>query len=265
MPVYCNKSVATDLQNMHEWRMESNLRRGGVWPKRTAFTLLELLVVVAVIVILAAIALPAIAQARMDGKKAHCISNMQQIGIGMLAFAAEHDGVLPETTHTTGGQIENSWIYTLAPYLEQVDKVRICPADPHGQQRLEAKGTSYVLNSFLFVPEYDPFGDLARPAANRLAALPRPASTMMAFIISDGASVGVQNDHTHSNRWKIWDKVLADICPDRFRVGLSNVDQTAGSSNYLFVDGHVENLSAKTIKARIDAGDNIAQLPNEDL
>lgn len=80
--------------------------------------------------------------------------------------------------------------------------MRICPYDPKGAERLKAKGRSYVLNSYIFVPEVGPFGEVIGPQPNRYSAIPEPSRTMMASICSDGTGVGPVNDHTHSNEWR---------------------------------------------------------------
>jgi prepilin-type N-terminal cleavage/methylation domain-containing protein/prepilin-type processing-associated H-X9-DG protein len=66
--------------------------------KRKAFTLVELLVVVAIIGVLASLLLPAVQKAREAGRKAVCTNNMKQIGLAILNFEQIHKA-LP-----TGGE-----------------------------------------------------------------------------------------------------------------------------------------------------------------
>ena len=62
---------------------------------RQAFTLVELLVVIATIAILAGLLLPALASAREKARKAACISNLRQIGIAIMAYAGDNNGKIP--------------------------------------------------------------------------------------------------------------------------------------------------------------------------
>ncbi len=224
--------------------------------KIQGFTLIELLVVITIIGILIAIAMPVFARVNLSAQQSECASNMRQIGVAMLTYAAENNNRLPETSHTAA--IGQSWIYELEEYLDDVDEVRICPADPNAQQRLAAGGTSYILNSFLFVPVIDGFtGEVLEPS-NNLLLINSPARTMMAFTISDAMGVGAQDDHTHSGGWTSWTAVVNDISPDRFTTNQED-DHSSGSSNYLYADGHVEKHSAADIKERVEAGENIAE------
>jgi prepilin-type N-terminal cleavage/methylation domain-containing protein len=59
------------------------------------FTLLELMVVIGLVGILAALLLPALSSARAKGKQAVCLSNLRQIGVAIHVYADDHGGKIP--------------------------------------------------------------------------------------------------------------------------------------------------------------------------
>ena len=62
------------------------------------FTLIELLIVIAIIAILAAMLLPVLNQARDKAKQAKCISNLKQCVTGALMYAGDYKDMLPAAT-----------------------------------------------------------------------------------------------------------------------------------------------------------------------
>src|SRR3954467_12426416 len=145
---------ASRLGNGRHWRGVSCNRAISLFkratqmsPKRTAMTLVELLVVMAIIGLLVSMLLPAVQAARESARMASCKNNMRQIGLAVLQFCDLHKGQVPDWYHTgTGG---TSWIYTLADHLENVDEIRLCPDDFLLFERRYMKSTSYVLNDYL--------------------------------------------------------------------------------------------------------------------
>lgn len=220
--------------------------------RRPAFTLIELLVVIAIISLLIALLLPALSASRVVTMRSVSASNMRVIGSALSMYADDFGGACPETTH--GLPHYRSWVFTLRPYIGDVDAIRICPADPKGANRLANDGTSYVLNEYVAIAAVDPFGNPIGDLPN-LHRITRPSDTISAFIGADALSAAVTSDHTHSRTWfnpspsDPWVQIRNDIQVDRFRVGESTTDNTRGSSNYLYVDTHVSSYDAKKIQA----------------
>ena len=130
--------------------------------KRKGFTLIELLVVIAIIALLLAILTPALSRVKRYAKKVICLSNLRQIGTGVLVYAEEHNGFVPQNT---GG--DTPWIIAFMPYLggdyaTQTDyreiKIYSCPSFPiKGNGADDASGVpvpnkeqtvDYVVNSW---------------------------------------------------------------------------------------------------------------------
>jgi prepilin-type N-terminal cleavage/methylation domain-containing protein/prepilin-type processing-associated H-X9-DG protein len=128
-----------------------------------AFTLIEILVVLAIIGILAAFSYPVYQRTTAGGKAAACLSNLRQLGAGLNAYLNDNDAKMPtlligrDSTSQDLPVIDN----TLDKYVTD-KRVFACPAD---NKNLAAKtGTSYCWNvalngqaaanlSFLFVTD----------------------------------------------------------------------------------------------------------------
>jgi prepilin-type N-terminal cleavage/methylation domain-containing protein/prepilin-type processing-associated H-X9-DG protein len=233
------------------------IRLSSVRGPRSGFTLIELLVVIVIIATLATLGFLGARAAITSSHQSACAANLRNLGAALHLYAQDHGGSFPETTHTT--TFDRAWVYLLEAYLGDFEKTRVCPADPQRAARLEAKGTSYLLNSFIFVPEVDPWGELVGPVLNRPDAIPEPSHTIIAFICSDSTATGPDNDHTHSREWASWTDLASNIAPGRF--GGGGLLEVKGRSNYLYVDGRVESMTAAEVKRKLESGINIAKPP----
>lgn len=222
------------------------------------FTILELLVTLSILALLASLITIGVGIAQQKARQAKCMGNQKQLGVAIVSYIGENNGSFPMTSHgLDASRPHDAWVFTLSDYLANVDEIRICPADPKASARLEANGTSYVLNSFLTVASMDPFGRNLG-GYTHVSQVPSPASTPLAFVINFAKGVGYANDHTHSDSWTSWRSVLNDIQPDAFGGNWKSQDRTRGSSNYLYADGHVENLNAAQVREWITSGHNFA-------
>src|SRR6056297_2865025 len=101
---------------------------------RAGFTLIELLVVIAIIAILAAILFPVFARAREEARQARCLSNVKQIGLGMIMYMQDYDEtfMLTSTNHLQNmidaGEHQSVWYRAIMPYVKN-EQIYVCPSD----------------------------------------------------------------------------------------------------------------------------------------
>ncbi|HWQ93188.1 MAG TPA: prepilin-type N-terminal cleavage/methylation domain-containing protein [Clostridia bacterium] len=77
---------------------------------RRAFTLVELLVVVAIAALLAALLLPSLSSAQARGKRAHCANNLKQLSLCVQMYSADNAGRLPENLPFSHDTLKNNWV-----------------------------------------------------------------------------------------------------------------------------------------------------------
>ena len=204
---------------------------------RTAFTLVELLVVIAIIGGLIALLLPAVQSARESARRTQCASAMRQIGIAIHQYANVKGGRFPWDAHFQNLQT-NSWMHTLMPFAQDVDKIRMCPDDPKLEERLADpnKQSSYVINEYV-----------SSDVKDAVLSLYKVRDKGKLIVLFEGADErGAVDDHVHTSIWYspfrvasgfVWAGIVQEIKPDRHN----------GAANYLYADSHEETIGEATV------------------
>ncbi len=86
---------------------------------RAAFTLIELLIVIAIIAVLAALLFPAAQGAMEKAKRAKCVSNVRQLGASFTVFASDNAGFLPHCRIPIQADLDGP-----TPWLDQQGNIR---------------------------------------------------------------------------------------------------------------------------------------------
>lgn len=218
------------------------------------FTLIELLVVIAIIAILAAILFPVFAQARAKARQTACLSNLKQIGTGLMIYTQDYDETLPGNHRdpVTGisqdgghnrpngfmeplvaGQVATyrNWARDVQPYIKNKE-VYVCPqAIPRTQVTVGGVLGSAAYNE-TEVPGMANISYLLNGiAANKaLAVVPAPADTVYLHEVNCFTRVAQERPRPVANQ------------PTQ----AVNFDHSTydfphqGGANLLFCDGHAK-------------------------
>ena len=114
---------------------------------RRAFTLIEMLIVIAIIATLTGIGIPVGRSMIASSREAACLNNLRSLGVGLESYLQEHQRKLPTLVvgRTSKSDPSPALETVLLPYIESPEAFR-CPAD---SEDFEKTGSSYSWNFFL--------------------------------------------------------------------------------------------------------------------
>lgn len=206
-----------------------------------AFSLIELLVVILIISILAALIFPIFASAKNASKKTACASNLRQLGVAGALYISSYDDHYPLGHEPTkdplltfdgGGDYEPHFIELLRPFIRNTknDGVWRCPSDPSARLQKEGDTTefhvSYAVNGWF---EYGQDGGSVEAPSTKVYVLE-----------------STDDDHLH---WWQFGRTSPTDPPITYTqlMGLGTKPVSEGFaqtrhnglSNYLLADGHV--------------------------
>lgn len=230
-----------------------------------AFTLVELLVVITVIAILAALLLPVLSKSKVRAQQTACLNNQRQLQAGWLMYAHEQKDSLPlndveASLYSPNWSTSNSWVVgdvtvsadlslirlgSIFPYVGSTD-VYHCPSDASTVDNSSVlRNRSYSMEYFLngaIDPQYWqylPAGAFVG-RATRYTDIPSPSSVFV-FLDESEASINDGVFMIFRSPNKSW----RDAPSDRH----------SGGMNLSFADGHCEHWKWNAPKQLGDSAD----------
>jgi len=174
-------------------------------PRKSGFTLIELLVVIAIIAILAAILFPVFQSVRENARQTQCISNIKQLGLGVLQYNQDADEKYPIMQYYDEIGQPVDWETEILPYIKNgtsttymghtyaygLDGIWSCPDFPSEQP------AQYGMNLELAQEGYGTYaythGNNGVVTTVGLSQVPSPADTLMIAEKGQAANVPASN------------------------------------------------------------------------
>jgi prepilin-type N-terminal cleavage/methylation domain-containing protein/prepilin-type processing-associated H-X9-DG protein len=228
---------------------------------RRGFTLIELLVVIAIIAILAAILFPVFAQAREAARKTACLSNLKQLGSGLMMYLQDYD----ETFHKGSSIVSNgdngfgpntkidgwdNWPWFYGPYVKNLG-VFDCPSSPDGTVELTKANWG---NDGNYAYNYSGLTRDEGTAPRGLAEITAPADV---FVFFDAGDTQVR---AGTNNWSgLLEELDLNLTCDTNLISRYSKEcalRHSGRVNVTYADGHAKNLDWSNFLTR--NADNVA-------
>ncbi len=202
------------------------------------FSLLEVLLAVAIVGVIFVLAFALLSKAREDSKKVACGQNMRQIYVALMSYRSDHDGFLPPGrllgTSAEEGNRSYNWSTQVKAYLPQIPRCPSMQVNATGRGHIKdterhlSNLVGYGINYFLLRTKIE-----GLPGPHWTGSTPYPGHHAMAFLM-EFTEAGALSDVSHLN------VVLRgyDIAARR----LSPRSHGKDTLNFVFLDGHMKAL-----------------------
>lgn len=207
-----------------------------------AFTVVELLVVIALIALLMAMFTTALANSRLAADRIACLHNMRQLEIAHWAYLTDNDGVMLAVADTANGE---SWTEALRDYNEQLLIRSPLDTSPHFAGGTPVNGefrlTSYSINS-----------NLSPDNPNGLGLIDevKNPSNAVHFVIKVFKGRNAVLNNVNPNAWHApgIQRAMANAAKEiQVNAHVGAEDSVSAMSAYGFLDGHAEQLSFEEV------------------